>query len=136
MRSLICIVALAVPSAATAANSYIEFGQFEKVRQTWIAAGTLYACSKDGSLDWETRHAYLFLHFTLEQIVDDYFKIAYRVIATQSLPVGERVAVVDEHRKVEAEHLELGEAGADLAGKSVSCEDAGAFAAEIMKYQE
>ena len=123
--------------AVFAGNSYIEFGQFEKIQNVSIAAGALYACSKDEAIAWPKRNAYQFLHFKLDQVVTDYFKLTYRVVAVRDMPVSDRTKVIDEHRKIEQQINPLQEAGYSAVQKGeMKCEDAGAFASEVMKYQE
>ncbi len=120
-----------------AGNSYIEFGQFEKVQQVSVAAGALYACSTNESVAWPKRHGYQFVHFKLAQVVNDYFKFSYRVIAVQNISLSEKVALVDKHRKVENKIYTLQEGGFNLVQKGeMKCEDAAAFAAEVMKYHD
>ncbi len=120
-----------------AGNSYIEYRQVEKIRNVSIAAGALFACSEDKSLAWPQRQAYQFFHFKLDQVVTDYFKLTYRVIAVRDLSVSDRTKFIDEHRKIELQINPLQEAGYSAVQKGeMKCEDAGAFASEVMKYQE
>lgn len=63
MRLFAFLIAIFLPAVGFAGNTYIEFGQFEKVRRISITAGALYACSKDKSLEWPKRAAYQFFHF-------------------------------------------------------------------------
>ena len=135
MRFIVTIALACFSVSAFSANSYIEFGQFDKVKRASIAAGALYACSKDESIDWKKRNAYQFMHFKVEQVVDDYFKVAYRVTAIQDMSLADRIKIVDEHKKIEAQRDALQKIGFDAVGKSMKCEDAGSFAAEILKYQ-
>ena len=138
MRYLVLLLAIiSLSRSVYAGNSYIEFGQFEKVQQVSVAAGALYACSKDESLDWSKRHAYQFLHFKLDQIASDYFKLSYRVIAVQDQPLSDRMSIVDSHRKIEIQINEWQEAGlSGVQQGKMTCETAGGFASEIMKYQD
>lgn len=138
MRYLVLLLTvISLSPSAYAGNSYIEFGQFDKVQEVSVAAGALYACSKDDSMEWSKRLAYQFLHFKLDQVVNDYFKLSYRVIAVQDVPLSERVSIVDSHRKVEKQINTLQESGINAVQKGeMTCEDAGAFASEIMKYQD
>ena len=135
MRLLLIPLSICVFHLAWADNSCIEFGQFEKVRRVCIAAGALYACGKDESIPWEKRIAYQFMHFKLEQVVDGYFKIAYRITAIQDVPIAERVRIIDEHKKVEAQRDALQQAGVDELGKGMKCQDVGSFSVEVLKYQ-
>lgn len=137
MRFLVGVALALTLSSVLASNSYIEFGQFDKVRQSWVAAGALYVCSKDESLDWPKRSAYQFLHFKLEEVVSDYFRTAYRLVAVRDFPVKDRTKIVDEHRKVELEQLTHEEAGIKAIGsKKLSCAEAGAFVTEAMKFNQ
>jgi len=138
MKYVISMVVFVVFSPfAFAGNSYIEFRQFDKVQNVSIAAGSLYACGEDPSLPWEQRFAYQFFHFKLDQVVTDYFKLTYRVIAVSDNSVSDRTRFVDEHRKIENKLNSFQKAGLDLVQKGkMKCKDAGAFAAEVMKYQK
>lgn len=135
--TLLFLIGISLSPSIYAGNSYIEFGQFDKVQKVSVAAGVLYACSKNESTDWSDRHAYQFLHFKLDQIVTDYFKLSYRVIAIQEVPLSERVAIVDSHRQVEKQISTWQEQGFDaVKNGQLTCEGAGGFASEIMKYQD
>jgi hypothetical protein len=137
MKRAIFVLVVCLSPAVFAGNTYIEFGQFEKVRKVSIAAGALYACSKNEAIAWPKRCAYQFFHFKLDQVVSDYFKLAYRVVAVRDMPVSDRAKIIDEHRKIEQQINPLQEAGysAIQRGK-MKCEDAAAFASEVMKYQK
>ena len=83
------------------------------------------------------RNAYQFMHFKLDQVVSEYFKISYRVIAVQDIKLPDKIAVVDEHRVVEQKVGPLQEAGYNAVKKGeMKCEDAVAFASEVMKYED
>lgn len=55
MRAFSLLTALAIAHAAYAGNTYIQAGQFDTIERIEIAAGALYACSKDEALNWEER---------------------------------------------------------------------------------
>ncbi len=123
--------------AVFAGNSYIEFRQFEKIKNVSIIAGALYACSEVESIAWPKRHAYQFFHFKLDQVVTDYFILTYRVIAVRDMPVSDRMNFIDEHRKIEQQLDPLQEAGSSAVQKGkMKCEEAAAFASEVMEYQK
>ena len=137
MRPITILSIVFASLSAFAGNTYIEFGQFEKAQSISVAAGALYACSKNEQLDWPKRNAYQFLHFKLVQVNDDYFKLAYRIVAVRDLPVSDRTVVVDEHRKAEALRDGLQTAGFDAVNNGeMNCGEAAAFATEVMEYQE
>nr|WP_297397547.1 hypothetical protein [uncultured Marinobacter sp.] len=58
MKILGCtLVLMSISTNSLAGNNFIEFQQFEKVQQVSVAAGALYACSKDEALSWPKRNA-------------------------------------------------------------------------------
>lgn len=131
------VVVLNIPAAVFAGNSYIEFGQIDKVNRVSITAGALYVCSEDEKRSWEKRIAYQFLHFKLDQVVTDYFKLIYRVIAVRDLSLADRIRFVDSHRKVEKQIDNFQKAGYESIGKGkLTCEDVSAFAAEVLKFTD
>jgi hypothetical protein len=131
------VTAMFISPAAWGGNSYIEFEQFEKVQRVSAAAGALYACSKNEKIDIEKQKAYQFMHFKLDQVVTDYFKLAYRVVAVQDIPLEKRVTIVDNHRKIEEQVQPLQKAAYDSVLKGeMKCEDARTFASEVMSFNE
>jgi hypothetical protein len=132
----LALIVLNAATPALAGNSYISFGQFDKVNRIDRVAGALYACSKNESFEWSKRHAYQFFHFKLVQVADDYFRLAYQVAAVQDVSLRERVAIVDLHKKVEARRNENQEGGFKaIDKKKLTCELASEFAIEVLKYQ-
>ncbi len=127
---------LCLTPAVFAGNSYIEYRQFEKIRNVSIVAGALYACSEDESFAWPQRHAYQFFHFKLDQVVTDHFLLTYRVLAVSDMSRSDRIKLVDEYRKIAKQLDPLHEKGVSVIQKGeMKCEDAAAFASEVMKYQ-
>ena len=122
--------------AVFAGNTYIEYRQFEKIQTVSIAVGALFACSEVESLAWPQRQAYQFFHFKLDQVVTDHFLLTYRVLAVSDMSLSDRVKLVDEYRKIAKQLDPLHEKGVSVIQKSeMKCEDAAAFASEVMKYQ-
>ena len=128
---------LLISIKAVAGNSYIEFGQLEKVQELSVVAGAFYACSKNEKTPWPKRHAYQFMHFKIDQIVTDYFKLTYRVLASQDVSLAHRVKFIDEHRIVENQINNLQEAGLKgIQTGEITCESAAAVANKVWKFNE
>ena len=127
---------LCLSPAVFAGNSYIEYRQVEKIQNVSITAGALFACSEDKSLAWPQRQAYQFFHFKLDQVVTDHFLLTYRVLAVSDMSRSDRIKLVDEYRKIAKQLDPLHEKGVSAIQKGeMKCEDAAAFASEVMKYQ-
>ena len=138
MRKLILfITALLLSNKAISSNSYIEFGQLDKVQELSVTAGAFYACSKNEQTPWPKRHAYQFMHFKMDQVVTDYFKLTYRILATQDVSLSHRVKVIDEHRAAENQINKLQEAGFDgINSGKITCESATAIADKVWKFND
>ena len=127
---------LTLSPAIFAGNTYIEYRQFEKIQTVSIAVGALFACSEVESLAWPQRQAYQFFHFKLDQVVTDHFLLTYRVLAVSDMSRSDRIKLVDEYRKIAKQLDPLHEKGVSVIQKGeMKCEDAAAFAIEVMKYQ-
>jgi hypothetical protein len=87
MRLCAFVITLFASLPAVYGNTYIEFGHFDKVQQISFAAGALFTCSKNESIDMPKRNSYQILHLNLIRVNDDYFNLIYRVVAVSDLPV-------------------------------------------------
>jgi hypothetical protein len=135
MRLFAFIITLFTSVPAVYANTYIEFGHFDKVQEISLSAGALSACSKDESIDTSKRNLYQILQLQLMQVNDDYFNLIYRIVAVSDLPVSVRKGVIDEFRKVEVKRDIIRNDGSNAINKGeMNCDNVEAFATEIIEY--
>ena len=105
---------------------------FKKIADTSMIAGALYACSKQNKFTNDQKMAYQFLHFKIAVIVEEYFKLAYRVIGQQDNPYRFRNDLIDKHMASENNILKEQETGVEAINrKEITCDQVGEVAGVI-----